>query len=228
MKNRIFLLLMIFLSIQGFAQEKNSFFSINGGAAIPAGDYKATNLTTGSFALPGVHVGAEGAWFFKNHFGVGGEIGMEYNYINASAEATAKVQADPFLDSLTIRAEAFQVYHVAFGLYFQHKIMYHLSVTAKVLGGMIWGQTPYELDKPAYFGAGPDFYEITSSKDHQYFAEPGVGLRYRFNSSVGLQLNADYLNREMHFGFINADGSTSVENKQINIINTSLGLVIYL
>lgn len=219
---------MLFFSINVFAQGKNSFFSLVGGIAFPMGNFKAQNLTKGSFALPGIHLGAEGAWFFKNHFGVGGEIGLGYHYIDASAEATAKVIADPFLSNLTIHAEAFQIYHGAIGLYFRWELIRHLSVTAKVLGGMIWASTPYELDKPTYFGAGPDFYEITSSKDHQYFAEPGIGFQYRFNSSVGLQLGAEYMNRQMYFGFVNADGSTSVENRQIDLINTSLGLVIYL
>lgn len=228
MKNRIVLLVLIFISISGVAQERDSFFALNGGMAFPMGNFKAQNLQNGSFALPGIHIGAEGAWFFKKHFGVGGEIGIGYHYPDASAEATAKVKADPFLSTLTIHAEAFQIYHAAVGLYFRWELIRHLSFTAKVLGGMLWASTPYELDKPTYFGAGPDFYEITPSKDHQYFAGPGIGFQYRFNSSVGLQLGAEYLNREMHFGFFNADGSTSVENRKINLINTFLGLVIYL
>ena len=228
MKNRILLLALVFLSLPVFAQQKNSFFSINGGAAIPVGNFKAQNLNKGSFALPGIYIGAEGAWYFKEHFGIGGEFGLEYNNINAAAEATAKVNADPFLTALTIRAEAFQIFHGAVGLYTHWKLMHHLSATAKVLGGMIWGRTPYELDKPTYFGAGPDYYEITSSKDHQYFVEPGLGLQYRFNQSVGLSFNAEYLTRKLYFGYYNADGSSKVEDKQINLINTSLGLVIYL
>lgn len=219
---------MVLLSLPAFAQEKNSFFSINGGTAFPIGNFKAKNITKGSFAQPGTYMGAEGAWYFRKHFGVGGEFGLEYNYIDAAAEATAKVNADPFLTALTIRAEAFQIFHGAVGIYAHWKIISNFSVTAKVLGGMIWGRTPYELDKPTYYGAGPDFYEITSSKDHQYFAEPGVGLQYRFNRSVGMSLNAEYIARKLYFGFNDADGSTKVEDKQISLINASLGLVIYL
>lgn len=219
---------MVLFSLPALGQEKTSFFSINGGAAIPAGNFKAKNLNNGSFALPGTYMGAEGAWYFKEHFGIGGEFGLEYNNIDASALASAKVNADPFLTALTIRAEAFQVFQGAVGFYTKWRLMHHLSFTAKILGGMIWGRTPYELDKPTYFGAGPDYYEITSSKDHRYFAEPGVGLQYRFNPSVGLSLNAEYLTRKLYFGYYNADGTTKVEEKPINLINTSLGLVIYL
>ncbi len=219
---------MVFLSLPAFAQQENSFFSINGGTAFPVGNFKAQNLTKGSFALQGIYMGAEGAWYFREHFGVGGEIGLEYNNIDAAADATAKVNADPFLTALTIRAEAFQIFHGALGLYTRWKLRRHLSFTAKILGGVIWGRTPYELDKPTYFGAGPDYYEITSSKDHQYFVEPGVGLQYRFNRSVGVSFNAEYLTRKLYFGFYNADQTTKVEERQINLINTSLGLVIYL
>ena len=219
---------MIFLSLPVFAQEKNSFFSINGGTAIPTGNFKAQKITKGSFALPGIYMGAEGAWFIKKHFGIGGEIGLEYNNIDASALATAKVNADPFLMALSIHAEAFQFFHGAIGVYTHWKLIRHFSVTAKILGGIIWGKTPYELDKPTYFGAGPDYYEITSSKDHQYFVEPGVGLQYRFNRSVGLSLGAEYITRRLYFGFYHSDGTTKIEDKQIAIINTSLGLVIYL
>ena len=219
---------MVLFSLPALGQQKPSFFSIKGGVALPVGNFKAKNLNKGSFALPGTYMGAEGAWYFREHFGVGGEIGLEYNSIDASAEATAKVNADPFLTALTIRAESFQIFHGAVGLYTHWKLMRQLSFTAKILGGMIWSRTPYELDKPTYFGAGPDYYEITSSKDHRYFAEPGIGFQYRFNRSVGLSLSAEYITRNFYFGYYNADGSSKVENKQINLINTSLGLVIYL
>ncbi len=219
---------MVFLSLQGFAQERNSFFSINTGVAFPMGNFKGQNVTTGSFALPGIQVSAEGAWFVKEHFGVGVEAGLELNPVDASSLATATIKSNPFLTNLTIRAEAFQVMHAGLGLFTQWEIYHKLSVTAKVLGGLVWGKTPYQLYKPSYFGAGPDYYEITSSKDHEYFIEPGLGLRYRFNSSVGLQLSSEYINRKMGFGFINADGSMKVEYKQIDILNASAGIVIYL
>ena len=128
---------MVLLSLPVFAQQKNSFFSVDGGSALPIGNFKAHGLTQGSFALPGIYLGAEGAWYFKEHFGIGGEVGLEYNNIDASSEATAKVNADPFLTALTIHAETFQVFHGAVGLYTRWKLIHHLSVTAKVLGGMI-------------------------------------------------------------------------------------------
>lgn len=228
MKNSILFLMMIFLSLQGFAQEKNSFFSVNTGVAIPLGNFKAQSVANGSFALPGINVSAEGAWYLKEHFGVGAEIGMELNPIDASSLAKATLKSDPFLTNLTIRAEAFQVVHGGLGLFTHWEIYHKLSLTAKVLGGMIWGKTPYQLYKPTYFGAGPDYYEITSSKDHEYFVEPGLGLQYKFNSSVGFQITSEYITRKMGYGFINTDGSYKVEYKQVDIINTLAGLVIYL
>ncbi len=220
--------MLIFLSLKGFSQEKNSFFSINTGFAVPIGNFKSFDINKGSFTTPGIYVSAEGAWYFEEHFGAGAEMGMELNPINASALATATVKSDPFLTNLTIRAEAFQVIHGGLGIYTRWEIYHNLSVTAKVLGGMLWATTPYQLFKPSFYGAGPDYYEITSSKDHGYFVEPGLGLQYRFNSSVGLQLNAEYISRNMYFGFISSDGSLKVENKQIGLVNASLGLVVYL
>ncbi len=222
------ILMLVFLSLQGLAQEKNSFFSINTGVALPMGTFRGQNINTGSFALPGIQVSVDGAWFVKEHLGLGAEAGMELNPIDASSLAVATRNADPFLTNLTIRAEAFQVMHAGVGFFTRWEVARKLSLTAKVLGGMVWGKTPYRLYNPTYFGAGPDYYEITSSKDHEYFIEPGLGLRYRFNRSVGLQLGSEYINRKMGFGYIHADGSREVEYRHIDMINVMMGLVIYL
>jgi len=227
MRNRILFLLMIFLSLQSFAQHTNSFISLRSGVSIPLKPYNSHDLEKGSFTQPGLNVSIDGAWFFTTHFGVGGQVGLNLHPIDVSALARAKVDADPFLSDLTIRSDPFRVINAALGVYTQWNIIKSFSVNAKLLGGILWANTAYQLYKPTYYAVGPDYFEITSSRDHRFFVEPGIGMEYKISSCFALKAEAELLSRTMQFGFNTLQG-VRYDRRRVSFINTVIGFVILL
>jgi len=227
MKNRLLFLLMVFMSLQSFAQYANSFISLRSGVSIPLKPYGSHDLGKGSFTTLGINVSAEGAWFFTTHFGVGGQVGLNLHPIDVSALARAKVSADPFLSTLTIRSDPFRVVNATMGIYTHYNIGRNLSANAKLLGGIFWANTAYQLYKPTYFLTGPDYFEITSARDCKFILEPGVGLEYRISSFFALKADVELLSRTMQFGFNTWEG-VRYDRKHIGFINAVIGLVVLL
>ena len=225
MKGKLLFILIIFLSLHVFAQKGSGFIALSSGLSIPIADYASGDLDKGSFTTLGMNVSVEGAWFLTKHYGVGGQFGYQLHSVNASALATAKVIADPFLSDLTIRSDPFRVLHATAGIYGRWAIGKKFSVTGKLLGGVLWAKTPYQLYKPTYFLTGPDYYEITSSRDHKFFIEPGIGIQYKIASCLALKADTELISRKMQFGF-NTWNGLRYDNKQISFINTLVALVI--
>lgn len=221
------LILLLFLGIQSFSQDKNSFISLQGGGSFPVGNYASTNLDDGSFTTTGINVGIEGAWFFLPYLGVGGQLGINYHPVDVSSLGWEKVQANPFLQDLTIRSESYQIATGTIGLFGKWNFWNHLSLTGKVLGGMMWGKSPYQLYKPTYYQVEPKWYEITSATDYSATLVAGAGLRYDISGCIGLKIDADYTMGQMVYGFRTAT-STRYDYRDITYINLSLGLVVIL
>lgn len=224
---KTFLFLLIFISLHAFSQDKNSFISLQGGASFPVGNYASTNLDYGSFTTTGINLGIEGAWFFLPYLGVGGQAAINYHPVDVSTLGWEKVQADPFLDDVTIRSESYQVATGTIGLYGKWKFWNNLSATGKLLGGVMWGKSPYQLYKPTYFLVEPKWYEITSATDLSAAFVGGLGLRYDISGCIGLKVDADYTYAQMVYGFRTATG-TRYDYRDITYINLTLGLVVIL
>lgn len=227
MKSWLFCFVMVVLSLPVMAQHEKGFISLKAGPSIPIGKFSATELTDGSFATIGINMSVEGAWYFTEHFGVGLEAGIQQHPIDASALATAKVNADPFLSHLTIRSDPFQVIHASAGVYGRTYFMNKFSVNGRIMAGMMWATTPYQLYKPTYYIVGPDYYEITSSSDRKFFVSPGLGVQYKINRCLAMKLDAEWINRQMKFAFTTSEG-IRYDSRQVSFVNTLVGLVILL
>ncbi|MBN2175001.1 MAG: hypothetical protein JW731_12780 [Bacteroidales bacterium] len=204
-------------------QEKPSFIGIRSGASIPFGEYHAADLDEGSFTLTGFNVSAEGAWFFHPRFGVGGSAGINLHPVDVALLGYEKVKADPFLEDVTIRSEPYQMITAMAGIYTQLPIKEKFFFTGKLLGGLLYGITPYQLYKPKYFMVGPDYYEITSARDWKFSWQAGIGLRYNISTCFGLVFDSDLFYDKLIFGFKSALG-TRHEEHTISFINTTLGI----
>jgi len=227
MKNRILVLLMVFLNLQSFAQHTNSFISLRSGISIPLKPYNSHDLGKGSFTTLGINVSTDGAWFFTAHFGVGGQVGLTLHPIDVSALARAKVDADPFLSNLIIRSDPFRIINAAVGIYTRLNIGKNFSANAKLLGGILWANTAYQLYKPTYFITGPDYYEITTATDHKFIVEPGIGMEYKISSCMSLKADVELLSRTMQFGFKTWEG-VRYDRKRISFINAVIGFAFIL
>lgn len=219
--------MIIFLHLQSFAQHPNSFISLRSGVSIPLKPYNSHDLEKGSFTISGINVSLDGAWFFTTHFGAGGQVGLNLHPVDASALASAKVKADPFLSDLTIRADPFRIINATLGIYTRWDIGENFSVNAKLLGGILWVNTAYQLYKPTYFLTGPDYYEITTARDHKLILEPGIGLEYKIFPCFALKAEVELLSRTMQFGF-NTWKGVRYERKRIDFINTVISFTLLL
>jgi hypothetical protein len=222
--NRISIILGILLLVNiAMAQDKPSFATIRGGASFPVGAYHQKNLEDGSFALTGFNVSAEGAWFFHKNFGVGVSGGINFHPVDVGVLGWEKVQSDAFLEDLYIRSDPYKIITAMGGFYTQIPILDKFSFTGKLLAGMLWGQTPYQLYKPQYFLTGPDFYEITPATDYKFSWQAGIGLRYNISPCFGLVLDSDFMYDKLSFQF-NSNSGIRVEEKIVSFINTTLGI----
>ena len=97
------------------------------------------------------------------------------------------------------------------------------SFTGKLLGGLLYGRTPYQLYKPQYFFNGPAYYEITPAKDWKFSWQAGAGIQWDVSPCVGLVLEGVVLYDKLNFDFRTASGIRT-DTHTISLVNTSLGV----
>jgi len=205
------------------AQEKPSFAGIRSGVSIPFGEYQRTTLDGGSFTQPGVNLTVEGAWFFKPRIGIGASVALNLHPVNVSALGRAKVNDDPFLLDVFIRSDPYLIITSMMGPYAQFPIGNKLSVTGKLLAGLLYGKTPHQLYQPDFYGVSVPYYEITSSQDWKFSWQAGAGLRYEVSPCVGLVIDSDLFYDELAFGFYDASGLRT-DHKKIAFVNITAGI----
>lgn len=223
LKQFLFLIALILGITSIEAQDKPSFVGIRSGVSIPYGKYHATDLDGGSFTTAGFNVSAEGAWFFHPKFGVGASVGLNFHPVDVYRLGWEKVQQDLFLEDLYIRSDPYMIITAMAGFYTQLPIVKKFSFTGKLLGGLLYGRTPYQLYKPEYFLVGPPYYEITSAVDYKFSWQAGIGFRYDISPCFGLVLDTDIFYDKLVFGFNTALG-TRYDEHIISFINTTLGV----
>ncbi len=219
--------IIIFISNSVNAQEKNYYIGLNSGLSIPIGQYKAKDLESGCFTQTGFTVGVEGAWYFINNLGVGGQFGFNLHPVDVGVLGYEKVINDPFLLDLIIRSDPYQIITGAIGLFYKWNFDKRLSLHGKILGGMMWAKTPYQLYKPEYFMVGPEYFEITSSKDNNLMGIAGAGIQVDISQCIALRVNGEFQYSKMVFGFQSAS-STRYDHRTISFITTSLMLIFVL
>jgi hypothetical protein len=113
------------------------------------------------------------------------------------------------------------------GPYFQIPLSERFSFSSKLLGGLLYGKTPYQLYKPDYYLLPDDWAEITPSTDMKFSWQGGLGLVYKLSSCIDLALDADFFYDKLTFGFNSSTGYYTDE-RTIAIINIALGIRIKL
>ena len=74
---------------------------------------------------------------------------------------------------------------------------------------------------------GPEYYEITSSKDNNLMGILGAGLQVDVSPCLAFRADGEFLYSSMIFGFNTASG-IRYEDRTISIINISIALIIIL
>lgn len=223
----IFVLVFVFLSGSVLSQNKNSFFSVGAGVSIPVGTYGGNTYKESCFATTGINLNIEGAWYFLPYLGVGAQLGYNLHPVDVQALGYARVQNDPFLQDVTTRSEPYQMITAGIGPYTSWNIWKDLSIHGKVLAGMIFGKSPYQVFEPEYFIVGPRYEIITSAQDYGFIVIPGLGFQYNVSPYIGLKVDSEFYYRELIYGF-NTGNDVRYDYRTTSFINVTLGLVVIL
>ncbi|MBC8320061.1 MAG: hypothetical protein H8E34_04995 [Bacteroidetes bacterium] len=226
--NKILILgFILLLGLNTLAEGGKSFLMLRSGLSLPLGKYSENNLIGGSFTTPGVSFGGEGAWFFKDYLGVGLDVNYILHPVDAAALATEKVRVDPFLLDMNVRSEPYSFLALMAGFYSSVELSKRISLQPKILGGIMFGKTPFQLYEQTYLFPGPNYFKVTSSSDKGFGFKGGFSIKYNLNNCVALGFNADYTYSGLSFGFMTATGH-EYRKKNISFIDIGLGLVIKL
>ena len=219
---------LFFASITGvLAQDSLSFAAFKGGISNPLGSYGSETLPNGSFTYSGVHFSVEGAWFFSDHFGIGGLAGYDVHPVDDYALAEARLANDEFLEELTISSDPFRIYSGFLGGYYSLPLSKKFRFTAKLMAGVQYGQTPYQVYKAQYFFVGKNWYEITSASDLGFAGLTSASIEYFFNPFTSLYFDAGASYSQLKFEFNLAGDAVRTEVKDVFLITTCLGIKVH-
>ena len=223
---KLFLLILLFISLYSYSQKYPEFI-LFGGTSFPLGKYGGNDLETGSFTQTGFNAGINIQWYLFNNWGIVAGMQQQYHPVDVVNLANAKIIADPFMETLGIRSEAYNMLNFSIGsiykLEINKKIISSISVE---IGGMI-AKTPYQLHKAGYFMIGNSMYEITSSKDKNISFKSSIGFEYLIRENWSVIILSDYTIAQMNFGF-NTTTTYRTEKRLINYLNLSTGIKIKL
>ncbi|MEE4259201.1 MAG: hypothetical protein V2I62_05535 [Bacteroidales bacterium] len=219
--------IFIFISATAFSQDNNSFFSVGSGVSIPVGTYGGTTYDESCYTTTGINLNVEGAWYFLPYLGIGAQIGYNLHPVDVRALGYGRVQNDPFLLDVSTRSEAYQMITGGIGPYASWNFWKDLSLHGKVLAGMIFGKTPYQVFEPEYFLTGPRYEVKTSARDYGFIVIPGIGFQYKVSPCIGLKIDSEFYYREMIYGFKTGSGVRN-DYRTTSFINVTLGLVVIL
>lgn len=224
MKKFVVIVLLFCLGFLFQHVKAQSFFSLKGGISLPVGEYTSNNLDHGAFTTTGLSFGVDGAWYFYKNFGIGADLTYTLHSVDAIALATHTLVNDPFLNSLNVRSEPYKMYTTLAGIYYIYPIITRLSVEPKLLAGMMFATTPFQLYEPEYFMVGPSYYKKTPSSDRSFAYKLGLSVKYELSNCIILRLSGDYTASYMSFGFYNYNG-LYYKNLNIRYVDIAIGLV---
>jgi hypothetical protein len=259
MKKLSIFILMLTLCMGAMAQDAGSsakntdspalnagFIGLIGGYSISSGNWTHTsyvadqygawqannsdNLSAG-FAGNGFTLGAEGAWYFSKYVGVGGLVSYSYFAFNGLDSISTGYRGSFDVDQVTTTVVGgYNIWNFMGGLYFRYPFSDKFAITAKLLGGFTSATTP-EIDVAVEDGGVEDgtFTQQRCTADaFGYMA--GLGVSYKLNNWLGLNLQGIYTSSEPDFLIDNTNrninaGRLLTEYKQpLTSFNVCLGV----
>ena len=227
MRRLLFLTILVVNCNILFSQPLQLQLAIQSGLSVPLFDFASSDLSDGSFALPGYTGSLEFRGIYKERWVGFIQAGMQLNPIDVALLGYEKVQADPFLLDVFIRSDPFKVFHLMAGPGYQHRIGKKLLIEGQLSAGMSLSYTPYQLYKPEYFMVGPAYFEIKSSSDLSFAYSAGVRLAYEVTPCYHIGISSQLMNSTGEFQFYTDDG-TRTDVRNISLWNTSISVILKL
>jgi hypothetical protein len=221
----VIFLLIFFIGISASAQPTEGSIHLRSGLSVPLLEYASADLEKGSFTKAGLTTTLALSSDLYKQWGITLQGGLQLHPVDVGWLGYEKVRTDPFLLDVTIRSEPYRILHIAGGPTYSFEPFAKTSVSASLLGGVFYSSTPYQLHKPKYFMTGPDFYEITTSRDYSFAYGAGLSLAYAITDCYHLALESDLLRSKAGFQFVSGAGLRT-DWRQITMLNISLSLVL--
>lgn len=218
---------LLFGAIAGsdaLAQNTGNFnVRINAGPALALGQLASQEYNTGGYALSGFSAIAEGIWYFRPTLGVGVAVSTTSFPFADGAYAHDMVNSDPFMETLYLKSDAYQVRTLTAGVYYRKHITGKFSATGKLAAGLIWARTPDHLYGASYYTVPNLAFKVTPSRSTKATFQPGLAINYQLFEQVGLSLNAGYNIAVPAFGFQTSTDSY-VKKLTFSYLNTMIGI----
>lgn len=217
------LTILILTTVILYPQSNKIYIDITAGATLPIGKYAAKNLATGSFTELGGNASIDISWMLKKPFGINATFSGIMNPVDVSTLGWAKVIADPFLSDVNIRSDPYLHFTVMLGPMYERHIYKNLSFQLGINAGVMKSNTPYQLYKPQYFMAGPQYYEITSAGAYSFALRVFIDLELKIRNSWSLIMQSAYTNSSPEFTFWTAT-EVRKEKKPVSFLNANFGI----
>jgi len=206
------------------AQNANNFnIRINAGPALAFGQLGSQHYNTGGYALSGFSAVAEGIWYLHKAFGVGVVVSTTSFPFADGAYAHDMVNSDPFMETLYLKSDSYQVRTLTAGFYYRKHISGKFSATGKLTGGLLWAQTPDHLFSASYYTVPNFAFKVTPSRSTKATFQPGLACKYQLFDQVDFSLNADYTIAVPAFGF-HTTTKSYVKKLTFSYLNTMIGI----
>lgn len=225
MRRTLLIISVIIYSLFANAQDAKFSISLRGNLSTPLGSYAGNDYKKSSFTQSGISFGGELTWNISKKLGLVLDFNQTYHPVNTSDLGAAMVNNDAFLLDIYIRSESYSYSTTLIGAAYKIQIKEKLYVNPKLLIGIMYGKTPYQLFFPEYYLVGPEYFTITSSKDYGLAFKGGANLVYAFNQYVAMDLNFDLTYSKLKFGFNNYSG-LNYKERDILFTNIGLGLIL--
>ncbi len=207
------------------AQDTKLSFALRSNVSIPFGTYTGNDIKKSGFTQTGISFGSELSWHVNQKIGIVLDFNQTYHPVRTGDLGAAMVNDDNFLLDVYIRSESYSLSTTLLGATYNIQINEKLNVKPKLLIGVMYGKTPYQLFFPKYYLYGPSYFTITSSRDYRLAFKGGANLVYAFNQYVFMDLNIDLTYSKLKFGFRNYEGFVYKE-RDILFTNIGIGLIL--
>jgi len=189
------------------------------------GDYALYDLDKGCFTTEGISFGVEGAWYFYKNLGIGADVNYSLHSVDAIGIANKKIEDAILLNQLYVRSDPYKMITTMAGFYYAYQVMESLRIEPKILAGLMFGSSPFQLYEQELYLLGDSYYKITSSQAHAFAIKAGISIKYKVSPCIALSLLADYTQSDLSFGFYSSD-ELFYRNRKIAYLDFGLGLVI--
>ncbi len=204
----------------------NGFIGLLGGYSLSMGNWTHTSYITGDagkwlsnnpdnlsagFAGNGSTFGIEGAWYFCKNVGIGGLVSYSHYAFNGLDSLSAGYDKSFDVDQITTTVSGgYDIVNFMTGLYFRFPCSDKLDVTAKLLGGFTSATTPQIAVDVEDGGVddGSFYQQRCTANSFGYMA--GLGVSYKLNNWLGLNLQGIYASSEPDFMIDNTNRNNSI------------------